>query len=75
MADNADFDGTLHLIFLPAEEGAVGALRVQHDGLFEPHPCDAVFALHNRPGPEAGRFVFRSGPCKASIDSIVLEAD
>jgi hippurate hydrolase len=44
------FDGTLHLIFQPAEEGGGGALRMMDDGLFERFPCDAVFAMHNMPG-------------------------
>src|SRR5262249_50729759 len=44
------FDGTLHLIFQPAEEAGGGALRMIEDGLFERFPCDAVFAMHNMPG-------------------------
>jgi hippurate hydrolase len=72
IADGVDFDGTLHLIFQPAEEGAGGALRMIADGLFEQHPCDAVYALHNMPGTPAGHFVFRSGPTMASSDNVTL---
>ena len=72
IADDPDFDGTLHLIFQPAEEGAGGALRMMADGLFERFPCDAVYAFHNMPGIEAGRFVFRSGPALASSDNVSI---
>jgi hippurate hydrolase len=48
LAKSRDFDGTVHLIFQPAEEmGKAGALKMIQDGLFERFPCEAVFALHN----------------------------
>lgn len=72
MAQDFDFDGVLHLIFQPAEEGAGGAVQMMADGLFDRFPCDAVFALHNMPGIEAGRFVFRSGPTMASSDNVTI---
>ena len=61
-------DGVLNLIFQPAEEGGGGALRMMADGLFEQHPCDAIFAMHNMPGLPAGHLVFRDGPTMASSD-------
>ncbi len=72
IVDDVDFDGTLHLIFQPAEEGAGGAVRMIADGLFTQHPCDAVYALHNMPGIPTGQFVFRSGPTMASSDNVTL---
>ncbi|MFD0669630.1 M20 aminoacylase family protein [Ramlibacter sp. MAHUQ-53] len=72
IAEDVDFDGTLNLIFQPAEEGAGGALRMMEDGLFERFPCDAVFALHNMPGLEAGSFHFRVGPTMASSDNVTI---
>jgi len=70
ISQDVSFDGTVHLIFQPAEEGAGGAVKMMADGLFEKFPCDAVFALHNMPGIEAGHFVFRSGPTMASSDDV-----
>ncbi|NML42288.1 amidohydrolase [Ramlibacter sp. G-1-2-2] len=72
IAEEVEFDGTLNLIFQPAEEGAGGAPRMMRDGLFERFPCDAVFALHNIPGLPAGHFHFRSGPAMASSDNVTI---
>ncbi len=68
LAEQGGFDGTLHLIFQPAEEGGGGALRMMDDGLFERFPCDAVFAMHNMPGIEQGHLVLREGAAMASSD-------
>ncbi len=68
LASNGGFDGTLNLIFQPAEEGGGGALKMMADGLFERFPCDAIFAMHNMPGVAQGQLVFRSGPTMASSD-------
>ena len=65
---DSSFNGTLNLIFQPAEEGGGGAVRMMEDGLFTHHPCDAVFALHNMPGVPVGHFVFREGAAMASSD-------
>ena len=72
IAKDAAFDGTLNLIFQPAEEGGGGAVRMMDDGLFEQHPCDAVFAMHNMPGIPTGHFVFRDGAAMASSDYITI---
>ena len=68
LADHGRFSGTLNLIFQPAEEGLGGAVKMMDDGLFERHPCDAVFAMHNAPGQPQGHLVLRDGPMMASSD-------
>jgi hippurate hydrolase len=73
IAEDLPFDGTLHLIFQPAEEGAGGAVQMMADGLFDRFPCDAVFAMHNMPGMEAGHFSFRRGPTMASSDNVSIK--
>jgi hippurate hydrolase len=66
------FNGTLNLIFQPAEEGLGGAKVMMDDGLFERFPCDAVYAFHNMPRIPAGQFGFRAGPFMASSDTVSI---
>lgn len=68
LATEGRFDGTLRLIFQPAEEIGAGARKMLSEGLFERFPVDAVFGLHNWPGVTAGRFGFVAGPAMASVD-------
>jgi len=70
LAENGDFNGTLNVIFQPAEEGQGGALAMLEDQLLERFPCDALFAMHNMPGIETGKLCFRSGEMMASQDII-----
>lgn len=72
IAEDLEFDGVIHLIFQPAEEGAGGALKMMEDGLFDRFPCDAVYAMHNMPGIEAGRLEFRKGAAMASSDNVTI---
>ncbi len=72
LAQRGRFDGTLNLIFQPAEEGGGGALRMIEDGLFDRFPCDAVFAMHNMPGFPQGRLVLRDGATMASSDNVTI---
>jgi len=72
IAQERSFDGTLHLIFQPAEEGLGGGRRMVEEGLFERFPCDAIFALHNMPGFPAGKFGFKEGSFMASSDSVTI---
>lgn len=66
LSQHRDFDGTVYVIFQPAEEGGRGAERMIEDGLFEKYPMDAVFGMHNWPGMKAGAFGVTPGPMMAS---------
>jgi hippurate hydrolase len=72
LAECGDFDGTLHLIFQPAEEHPGGAKLMIEQGLFERFPCDAIFAMHNMPGTPQGVLVFRDGATMASSDDVTI---
>lgn len=72
LARHADFDGTVRLIFQPAEEGLGGARKMIEDGLFTQFPVDAVFGLHNWPTLPAGTFGITEGAIMASADTFNL---
>ncbi|MCT6881924.1 MAG: M20 family metallopeptidase [Snodgrassella alvi] len=71
LASRKAFNGTLNLIFQPAEEygkSGSGAMQMIADGLFEKYPCDAVYGMHNMPGYPQGELHFYDGWMMASSD-------
>ncbi len=73
LAQTRDFDGTVNLIFQPAEEGGGGGRVMVEEGLFKKFPMDAVYALHNWPGLPAGKMAVRPGAMMAATDEIKIK--
>ncbi|KQQ33102.1 amidohydrolase [Duganella sp. Leaf126] len=72
LAEHRHFDGTVYLVFQPAEEGGAGAKRMIEDGLFEQCPMDAIYGMHNWPGIPAGHMSVVEGPMMASSNEFYL---
>jgi amidohydrolase len=75
LAQNRDFDGTVYVIFQPAEEGHGGAKAMIDDGLFERFPMEAVFGMHNWPGMPVGSFGLTPGPIMASSNTFSIQVE
>ena len=65
LAETRDFDGTVVLIFQPAEEGQGGARRMVEEGLFERFPCDEIYGMHNSPNGKPGTMAICKGAAMA----------
>jgi len=73
LAATRNFDGILHVVFQPAEEGLAGARKMLEDGFLELFPCDAMFGMHNMPGLRAGQFAAVPGYAMASGDTCYIK--
>jgi len=73
LAETRNFDGTVVVIFQPAEEGGAGAKAMIDDGLMTRWPIDEVYGMHNYPGMPVGEFAIRKGPIMAATDEFRIE--
>ncbi|WP_088282554.1 M20 aminoacylase family protein [Ideonella sp. A 288] len=73
LAATRRFDGILHLVFQPAEEGQAGAKRMLDEGFLDLFPCEAMFGMHNMPGRAEGKFVAVPGFAMASSDTAIIK--
>jgi hippurate hydrolase len=72
LAETRNFDGTVVLIFQPAEEGGAGGKAMCEDGLMERWGIQEVYGLHNMPGLPTGEFAIRPGALLASSDEFEI---
>jgi hippurate hydrolase len=72
LARHRNFDGTVYLVFQPAEEGGAGAKAMIDEGLFDRFPMQAIFGAHNWPGYVVGTFGVAAGPVMASGSQFTL---
>src|SRR6202043_1277883 len=75
LAETRNFDGTVHFIFQPAEEGLGGARAMIKDGLFQKFPCDEIYGLHNAPDLNHGEGAILPGPAMAGADFFDITID
>jgi amidohydrolase len=68
LAETRNFDGTVHFIFQPAEEGLGGGRMMVEEGLFERFPCDFVFGAHNDTALPVGTMTAVAGSVSAASD-------
>ncbi|WP_099823828.1 M20 aminoacylase family protein [Oceaniglobus indicus] len=73
LAETRNFDGTVAVIFQPAEEGGGGGREMVNDGVMERFAIDEVYGMHNWPGMPLGSFAIRPGAFFAAADLIEIE--
>ena len=75
LAETRNFDGTVVVIFQPAEEGGGGGREMVEDGMMEKFGIQEVYGMHNMPGLPVGQFAIRPGPFFASADEFEIEVE
>uniref|UniRef100_UPI003BAA63F3 M20 aminoacylase family protein n=1 Tax=Stappia sp. TaxID=1870903 RepID=UPI003BAA63F3 len=75
LSETRNFDGTVVVIFQPAEEGGAGAKAMIDDGLMDRFGIQEVYGMHNMPGAPVGTFHIRKGGMMAAADHIRIEIE
>ena len=70
LAETRNFDGTIYLIFQPAEENLAGGEVMVKEGLFDRFPAERIFGMHNWPGAPEGVFLHAPGPVMAAVANL-----
>ena len=73
LAETRNFDGTVHFIFQPAEEGPGGGRVMVEEGLFQRFPCDMVFGAHNDTSMAVGEMAAVAGSVSAAADQFWIQ--
>lgn len=73
LAETRNFDGTVIVIFQPAEEGGGGGREMVNDGMMDKYNVQEVYGMHNMPGFDVGQFAIRPGPLMAAADLIEIK--
>ncbi len=68
LSETRNFDGTVAVIFQPAEEGGGGGREMCEDGIMDRWNIQEVYGMHNWPGQPVGAFSIRSGSFFAATD-------
>jgi len=68
LAETRNFDGTVAVIFQPAEEGGGGGKEMCDDGIMDRFGIQEVYGMHNWPGRPVGSFAIRTGSFFAAAD-------
>ena len=72
LAETRNFNGSIAVIFQPAEEGGAGGDAMVKDGMMERFQIAEVYGMHNLPGLPVGHFAIRKGPIMAATDEFTV---
>lgn len=72
LAETRNFDGSVAVIFQPAEEGGAGGLAMVRDGLIDRFRIKEIYGMHNAPGLAVGHFSIKPGPFYAATDNFTV---
>ena len=75
LAETRRFDGTVVVVFQPAEEGGGGGKAMVDDGLMDRFGVHEVYGMHNQPGLDVGRFAIRTGAFLAAADEFTVDIE